>query len=50
MLLIIFIGDAGSLFISMSFIIPLDYSVVNMRVMDHQPAVMMYNKTRAVLM
>ena len=30
-----------SLFISMSFVIPLDYSVVNVRVVGHQSAVMM---------
>ena len=38
------------LFVSMSFITPLDYSVVNVRVVDHQPAVMMYSEVKAVLM
>ena len=30
----------NSLFVSMSLITPLDYSVVRVRVVDHQPAVM----------
>ena len=29
-----------SLFVSMSFATPLDYSVITVRVVDHQPAVM----------
>ena len=37
-----------SLFASMSFVTPLDYSVVNVGVVDHQPAVMMCNEMRAV--
>ena len=39
-----------SLFVSMSFATPLDYSVVNVGVVGHQPAVMMYNTKRTVLM
>ena len=40
----------SSLFVSMSFVTPLDCSVVNVGVVDHQPAVMMYNEMRAVVM
>ena len=40
----------GSLFVSMSFATPLDYSVVTVRVVDLQPAVMMYNEKRTVSM
>ena len=35
-----------SLFVSMSFVTPLDYSVVNMRVVDHHSAVMMLIKQK----
>ena len=35
------------LFVSMSFVIPLDYSVVNVGVVDSQPAVMIYFKRTA---
>ena len=38
----------SSLFISMSFVTPLDYSVVNVGVVDNQPAVVMCNEMRAV--
>ena len=38
----------SSLFVSMSFVIHLDYSVVNVGVVDHQPAVMMCNEMKAV--
>ena len=38
----------NSLFVSMSFVTRLDYSVVNVGVVDHQPAVMMCNEMRAV--
>ena len=40
----------NSLFVSMSFVTPLDYSVVNVGVVDHQPAVMMCNEMRVVSM
>ena len=39
----------SSLFVSMSFATPMDYSVVNVGVVGHQPAVMMYNAMRAVI-
>ena len=39
-----------SLFVFMSFATPLDSSVVIVTVVDHQPAVMMYNVRRTVLM
>ena len=38
-----------SLFVSMSFATPSDYSVVNVRVVGNQPAVMIYNVERTVL-
>ena len=40
----------SSLFVSMSFVTLLDYSVMNVGVVDPQPAVMMYNERRTVLM
>ena len=40
----------SSLFVSMSFVTPLDYSVVNVGVVDLQPAVMMCNEQRTVSM
>ena len=40
----------SSLFVSMSFATPLDYSVVNVGVVDLQPAVMMCNEHRTVSM
>ena len=39
-----------SLFVSMSFITPLDYSVVDVRMVDHQPAVMTYSEQRTALL
>ena len=36
----------SSLFISMSFVTPLDYSVVNVIMVDHQPAVLMLSELR----
>ena len=38
------------LFISMSFVTPLDCSVVNVRVVDNQSVVMIYSEMRAVVM
>ena len=38
----------NSLFVFMSFVTPLDCSVINVRVEDNQPAVMMCNEIRAV--
>ena len=38
------------LFVSMSFVTHLDYSVVNVGVVDPQPAVMMCNEMRTVKM
>ena len=40
----------NSLFVSTSFVIPLDYSVVTVGMVDHQPAVMMYSEQKTVLM
>ena len=38
----------NSLFVSVSFVTPLDYSVVNVGVVDHQPAVMMLIESKTV--
>ena len=38
----------NSLFVSMSFVTPLDYSVVNVGVVDHQPAVMVLIERKTV--
>ena len=38
----------NSLFVSMNFVTPLDYSVVNVGVVDHQLAVMMLIKQKTV--
>ena len=38
----------SSLFVSMNFATPLDYSVVNVGVVDPQPAVMMWTEMRVV--
>ena len=40
----------NSQFVSMSFVIPLDYSVVHAGVVDHQHVVTMYSSKGTVLM
>jgi hypothetical protein len=40
----------SSLFVSMSFVTPLDYSVEHVRVVDNQPAFMICNELKLVSM